>query len=156
MEGAAVGVLLCSLAFGVAVGTLIGAVFLRAAVALYNKMAGGGRPPGGVPEPDFGKALGITFVTTLINIGVGFVIGMVTNTWGAAGPRGKEVDLLAQAISFPLSLLIMTAMLTAILPTTFGRALLVTLCYMLIVMVVVAVIVGVMIAVFGIAMVGAR
>ena len=38
---------------GLAVGTLVGAVLLRAAVALYNRMAGGARSPRGVPEPDF-------------------------------------------------------------------------------------------------------
>ena len=64
-EGAVVGVLLCALVIGFAVGTLIGAVFLRAAVALYNNLAGGASSPSSVPEPTFGKAMWITFATWL-------------------------------------------------------------------------------------------
>jgi hypothetical protein len=64
-EDAAIAGLLCALVIGVPVGTPIGAVFLRAAVALYNKLAGGPSSPSSVPEPTFGKAMWITFATWL-------------------------------------------------------------------------------------------
>jgi hypothetical protein len=74
-EGAAVAGLLCVLVIAVAVGTLIGAVFLLAAIALYNKMAGGASSPGGVPEPALGRAMWITFATSLVQLVAGAVIG---------------------------------------------------------------------------------
>jgi hypothetical protein len=145
-EGAALGGLLCALVVGVAVGTLIGAVFLRAAVALYNKIAGGASSPSGVPEPAFGKAMWITFAIDIAQIVVGSLIVLCTSE-----SRGQGVDVVAQFISFPVSLLIMAAVLSAKLPTTFGRALLVTLCYMLLVLLVVGVLVGIAAMVFGVA-----
>jgi hypothetical protein len=110
--GAILGGLLC----GVLFGTLIGGVFLRAAVALYNKLAGGAQSPSSVPEPLLGKAMGITFVTTLVNAVAGFVIGLATGAGAAAtGVGGRGAGLVAQLISFPMSLLIMAAMLTVVL-----------------------------------------
>jgi hypothetical protein len=133
-------------------GTLIGAVFLRAAIALYNAMAGGKQSPSSVPEPSFGKAMGITFVTTLVNFGVSLVVNLATGGGAAAaGPTGTGGDLVGRLAGFVISLLIMATMLSAMLPTTFGRAMLVTLCYMLIVLLVVGVIVLVMILAFGVA-----
>lgn len=53
----------CALVIVVGIVTPIGAVFLCAAVALYNKMVGGASSPRSVPEPGFGKAMRIIFVT---------------------------------------------------------------------------------------------
>jgi hypothetical protein len=155
-EGAAIGVLLFALAIGVAVGTLIGAVFLRAAVALYNKMAGGTSSPSSVPEPALGKAMWIIFASSLAQMVVGLLIDLVTGAGPAvAGARGQEVDVVAELIFFPVSLLIMAGMLSAKLPTTFGRAILVTLCYLLVALPVVGVFVGIAVLVLGIALSGA-
>jgi hypothetical protein len=158
---AAVGELLVGLVVMVAVGTFFGAIFLRAAVALYNqlaarlaggdsppapltgeeawrerlyaKMAGGARPRGSVPEPGFGKAMGIILLTLLVNAVPGLLIGLVTSAVAeAAGAGGRVGGLLAPLVSFPVGLLIMAAILSATLPTTFRRAILVTLCYALI------------------------
>jgi hypothetical protein len=140
----AIGELLCALVIG---GTLIGAVFLRAAVALYNKMAAGASSASSVPEPAFGKAMGITFVTALVPM-VGFLIGFVIGGGAAAaGARGQGVDVVAQLISFPVGLLVMAGMLSLMLPTTFGRAILVTLCYMLVVLLGVLLVVGVLVGI---------
>jgi hypothetical protein len=73
-EGAVVGVLLCALVIGFAVGTLIGAVFLRAAVALYNNLAGGASSPHSVPVPDFRKAMWFTFSISVMQIIIGLLI----------------------------------------------------------------------------------
>lgn len=146
-EGAAIGVLLCALAIGVAVRTLIGAVFLRAAVALYNKLAGGASSPSSVPEPAFGKAMWIIFATSLAQIVVGFVIEV------AAGARGLGVPLVvAQLISVAVSILISAEILSAKLQTPFGRAFLVTLCYVLVELLVVGVLVAIAVLVFAVAL----
>jgi hypothetical protein len=82
---------------------------------------------------------------------------MVTGTAAsAAGARGQGVSLIAQAISVPAGFLVMAGMLTAMLPTNFGRACLVTLIYYLIVIVIVAIIAVIAALVFGLTMVGGR
>jgi hypothetical protein len=154
-QGAAIGVLLCALAIFVAVGTLIGAVFLRAAVALYNKLAGGTSSASSVPEPALGKAMWITFATSLAQFIVSSLIGLGIGAGAAAGARGQGLDMVAQLISFPVSLLIMVEMLSARLPTTFRRAFLVTLCYLLVALLAVGVLVGIAVLVFAVALRGA-
>ena len=157
-EGAAVGaMLLYALVIGLSIETLIGAVFLRAAISLYNKMAGGASSPGSVPEPAFGKAMWIIFGSTVFQMVVGgLVIGISTDAGPvAAGAGGKGVDFVAQLISLPVGLLIMAAVLSAKLPTTFGRAVLVTFCYMLMVLLVVGVLEGIAVLLFGVALGGA-
>ena len=156
-QGAAIAGLLCgALVIGLAIGTLIGAVFLRAAIALYNKMAGGASSHSRVPKPAFGKAMWISFANCLAQIVLGFLIVGVTDTGAtAAGARGQGVDMVAPLISFPVGLLIMAGILSAKLPTTFGRAIVVALCYMFIVLLVVGVLVGVAVLVFGVALEGA-
>jgi hypothetical protein len=137
MAGPALLGLLC----GLLIGTVVGAVFLRAAISLYNKLVGGPGSPSIVPEPDFGKAMGITFVTSLVNGVVAFLIGMVMGA-GAAGAGvqpGGGLNLVAQGIAFVVSLFVGAGMLAAMLPTTFSRGLLVILCYGLIVIVVVGI-----------------
>jgi hypothetical protein len=132
--GAATAILvtmLCGAALFVVLGTLIGGLFLRAAIGLYNRMAGGVSSPGSVPVPGFGKAIGIAFLTILATAIVVFVAGWAVNTgFVAAGAGERGFDLLAQVISVPASLLVMAGMLTAMLPTSFGKAVLVTLCFL--------------------------
>ncbi len=117
--------------------TFIGALFLRAGVSLYNKMVGGPNSPTAAPEPPLGKAMGITFVTALVNKVVEFVVGLaiIGNSTGYPAVKGSAT---AQLVAFPLSILVMASMLSALLPTTFGRGLLVALCQLLI-----AIIIGV-------------
>jgi hypothetical protein len=155
-EGTAIGVLLCVLVIGVAVGTLIGAVFLRAAVALYNQLAGGASSPFSVPQPTLGKAMWIILAISLAQVIVGSLIGVCTDV-GPTAPRarGLGVDVIAELISFPVTFLITAGVLSAKLPTTFGRAIVVTLCYMLIVLLVVGVLVAIAVLAFGVALGGA-
>src|SRR5262249_51103599 len=83
----------CFWAFAVAFGTVTGARALRAACALYNKLPGGEGSPGSVPELPFGKAMGITFLTSLVNAVVGF-----------------------RLLSGLIGLLVMAALISALLP----------------------------------------
>ena len=151
-EGVAIGVLLCALVIGLAAETLIGAVILRAAIALYNNLAGGASSPSSVPEPAFGKAMWITFAVAVGRIIVGLLIGGLFLDGGSSAAETR--GLVAQLIAFPVGLLIMAEVLSARLPTTFGRAILVTLCDLLLVLLVAGVLVGIAVLVFGVALTG--
>jgi hypothetical protein len=143
----------------VLITTNIGAVILRSACWLFNKMAGGGESKGGVPEPGFGRALLITFVTLLVQVAVGFVIGLVLGTGAAAAQNagaGPAVQLLPSLISLPVGFLVMSGMLTAMLPTSFPRALLVALLEYLIMIAILAVVFGLLMLVFGAAALSGR
>jgi hypothetical protein len=131
-NGNALPAILCSLAFLVAVNTLIGAFILRAAVSLFNKMSGGPYKPTSVPEPSLGKAMLIIFATSVVNAVMLFAVTSTTPPPDAVGLRPSGVQLTAYLIISPISLLILASMLTATLPTSFGRALLITLCYIVI------------------------
>jgi hypothetical protein len=146
MPAEAIGAMVCSLLVGLALGTLIGAIILRAAVSLYNKIFGGSSLSG-VPEPDFGKAMGITFLTTLIQLVVRFLLGIAGSAVAqGAGPNGKIVALGTSLLAIPVSFLVMAGLIAAMLPTTFPRALLVALFYMIIGILIVAVLVVALIA----------
>jgi hypothetical protein len=152
LEGVAIGVVLCALAIAVAVRVLIGAVFLRAAVAFYNKMADGASSPSSVPKPAFGKAMWIIFATSLAQMAAGLVIGIVTGEGAAApGARGQGAALVADLITIPVSLLIMAWLLSERLPTTFGRAISVTFWYTLMELLVAGFLVGIVVLAFVVA-----
>ena len=134
---------------------VVGAILLRAACWFYNLMAGGsasppaGGPPGvvgppppaaappgtvsppapammpvatgnpsGVPSPGFGKALGITAITVLVQIVVSVLLAVVAISGEMTAPT---INL----ISLPVSFIVAASMICVLLPTTFGRALLV-------------------------------
>jgi hypothetical protein len=159
-EGAAIGGLVCALAIGVAVETLIGAVFLRAAVALYNNLVGGASSPSSVPTPAFGKAMWITFAISLAQFVAGLVINLVMDagpTSAAARRQGADevAPLISLLFSLPVHFLIMAGILSAKLPTTPGRAILITLCYLFVTLLVVSVLVGIAVIAFAVALRGA-
>jgi hypothetical protein len=79
-----------ALAIGLALGMLIGATFLRTAITLYNKMAGGATSPGSVPEPALGKAMWITLAIFMVQLIAGSLIHLGTSP-GTAGAAGKEL-----------------------------------------------------------------
>jgi hypothetical protein len=134
-DGAAVGGLLCGLVIGIGLWTAVGAVFLRAGISFYNKFANELDSTRRVPEPTFGRAMGITFVSAFVNAVVGFVVGLaLANPTAAQDAAAKRWDaLVPQLAAVPISLLVLSALLSAMLPTTFGRAVLVVFCYVLMV-----------------------
>lgn len=202
MEGAIVG-LLCALVFGLFLGTLIGGVILRAACALYNKLAGA-KPPKrgsvpdweepplrrpekgevgegitgspqpfdyreareeedleqrirasqGVPEPELGTAMLIAFVSLLVNTAVNFGIRFTLSGGQAAfGGADLTAQIIASLISIPIGILVLGGMASAMLPTTFGKGMLVALLYLAIAFAIALVIggcaAGVMVALGG-------
>ena len=126
---------------------------LRAACSLYNKLVGGPSTPTSVPEPSFGQAMGIIFVAWLVNLAVGFVLGMIFAGGAAAVGADRTQLMIAQVISIPIGFFVLAGMVTVMLPTTFGRAVLVSLLYLL-VAVVVGLIIGIVVAMVLFAMGG--
>ena len=100
----------------------------------------------GVPEPDMLKAVGIVLVVGVLMAIVNFVIdmGFGASAAGLDGPQ-RQVDLmaalLAAAVKLPVDFLLQTGLFTAMLPTSFGKAALVSLMQFLIVLAIGAVIV---------------
>jgi hypothetical protein len=73
----------------------------------------------------------------------GFGIGLVIGIGGLSIKFSQQqTALVAQLLSLPIGLLVMAGMNAALLPTSFGKGLLVALCHLLIVVVVAAVIIG--------------
>jgi hypothetical protein len=192
----------CILIGALVIGILIGAVVLRCACWLYNKIAGvsGGptkqyrdefegedkprrlpdegqyseeeddeedeeeddrprprrRPAAydpdgpGVPEPTMGKAMGIMAVDMVIGFGINFVIGLATGA-GMRGAGGAAVNigaaLFANIIQLVVGFFLLAGLVTAMLPTKFGRACAVAGLFYVIGIAIAAVIVGVLIAV---------
>jgi uncharacterized membrane protein len=123
--GGAIAGIICAGVAAFVVCLLVGAVILRAACSLYNKLAG---PDKRVSEPGFGKAMGIMVVTLIVNVVVGGLLGLLLAGGGAAaGADQRSLQLLVNVVSIPVGFLTMAGMLTVMLPTSFGRALLVTL-----------------------------
>ena len=97
------------------VASVVGAVFLMLACAVCGE------------KPGYGKCLGVTIVNSLAQIVGGFVLGLVA-------PQILAVLLI------PVSFLVFVAIISAVLPTDFGKACLITLLYIVIGLVAVAVI----------------
>jgi hypothetical protein len=99
--------------------TLIGGFFLLATVWLFNKM--GGREL--IPQPDFGKAAGISFAVTAISCGC----QLVNLLLGLFADLGPGVGLILLAVEFVVMLAVSVEILTNSLPTSIGYALLIML-----------------------------
>jgi hypothetical protein len=124
LAGALAGIICAGIGV-IVVGTLLGAVILRAACSLFNKMAS---RENAVPEPGFGKALGIVVVNVIASAVVGLPIGLIVGLVGqGSGLDQKVTQVIATLISLPIGFFVTGGILTFMLPTSFGRALLVTL-----------------------------
>ncbi|WP_145365976.1 hypothetical protein [Stratiformator vulcanicus] len=137
--GRAIGGTICS----ALIGSLITAVIFRAACSLFNRLASADA----VPEPDFGKAYGIMFASTIVNNLMGFTVGLLVGmTFGPDSP----LITVATAISIPVAFLVLSGFISAMLPTSFpksmGLAGLTTVIGLLVLAVVVGVLVAVMFA----------
>ena len=141
----AAGLTIVFLVIGLLIGLAIAAVILRAACALFNKMAGGAGSPGSVPSPGFGKAMLMVLVIGIIQFVTGIVMGVV----GVVTPDMGLVT--TNLISAPISFLVSAGMISAMLPTSFGKGLGVALCQFII-MVLIIVILVVIFVVIGAAM----
>jgi hypothetical protein len=121
---------------GLLIGILIAAVIFRAAVSMYNSLAGGPSSPSAAPEPSFGLAMGIVFVNWLINMVISIILNVaaigISGGAPAPGDPPNPVTILLGLISIPISLMVMGGVVSMMLPTTFLRGLLISLCYLVI------------------------
>ena len=129
--------MLCAMAFGLVLVALVGGVILRAACALFNKFVSD--PAARVAEPNFLPAAGIVIAAALVNMVVGFTVGFVIGA-GFGPDNLQAAQYVSSAIALPLSILVMAALLSAMLPTTFLRGLAIAGLYLLIALAIVTVI----------------
>lgn len=138
------GMVLVGALVAAVIGSIVQAVILRAAVAMYNRLSGANKSTDydedgipyaksadtfeGVPEPTMPQAMGICFVIVILNS----VISMIARGSVSAEPMDLGTVLAIRIGGTAFSMLVMAAILTSALPTTFGRAVVVTLCHALI------------------------
>ncbi len=132
---------------GVAVLLVGEAAILRVSCWLFNKFAGGPGSPGSVPQPNFGKACVIALVAWIVQGVASFGVGLAVGPGGAAAGANH---IIAMLVSVPIAFIVFAALVSTMLPTTFGRAFGVALCNYLILFAIV-VCIGIMIAVLGLA-----
>lgn len=127
------GGFLCALVIIIPIALLIGAVILRAAISMFNKFAGTGEEGQDlVPEPSMLKAMGILLIAGVANAIIGAILGAIGAATGLiqAGEGGAKAgfDLTLNLVSLPFTFLVSSALLAALLPTTFKRGMGVALC----------------------------
>ncbi len=136
MQAAHAGGALCGTIFAVVFITFVGAFLLRVGVYLFNTLAGGDSSSQSVPNPTTGKAIMILLVTFTIQVLAMIIMGIVIHggvpTHGLIATGAKPF---VQLISTLLFLFISALMLAIMLPTTFGRAVLVTFCCLFVCMI---------------------
>ncbi len=97
---------------GLVLGSLFGALMLRAACSVYNRSC---PEDNRVNEPAFGKAVGVMFIRN-------FIMLMVTGMVGIAIPQSPSKMAVLGAISLLISFLVGIVTLIEALPTTGRRA----------------------------------
>ena len=121
---------MCGLGAVLLIGTLVGTAFLMGACKLFNTMVHKPVSKNGVQMPDLGKAVGIVFATIVLNVAITFAIGFALGAGTAvAGGNVETARITTQLASNFIGFFVMCGLLTAILPTSFGRAALVALLY---------------------------
>jgi hypothetical protein len=112
---------------GVTLGSLLWAFVVWGGIALYNSLTE--RPATRVPQASLSKCYQVSFMTGLVQVFGGAFLATSTFIAGALAGLGPiEAALMAQLMCLPLGVLTMAAMLSALLPTSFGRGILVALC----------------------------
>jgi hypothetical protein len=135
-------------------GTLLGAFILQYACHFYNRMAGVQKTPASIPEPSFARACAITLMAILVNMAAASAVGLLAGRPAAAAASvGSQLnttfllEIYTAAMWFPVGLVITTRLLSDMLPTTFLRALPVTLMYMALAIAIVAGLAGIAIVI---------
>ncbi len=100
------------LVIGIAIVTVIGAFLLRDLCEHYNRLVGRAGSPRSVPQPGFGKAMLMIFM-----------VAVPTGLWLAIGVVAKiQEPTFFILIAIAISLVVGTAVIFVMLPTTMGRA----------------------------------
>ncbi|HTU16758.1 MAG TPA: hypothetical protein VMG10_01745 [Gemmataceae bacterium] len=83
----------------------------------------------GVPTPTLERAMRIIFFAALVNTTGSFIILRVVRLIGLVAAQGSVRSLSILLFSTPLGILVLGGMIAAMLPTTFGKGVLVSLMY---------------------------
>lgn len=138
--GAAFGNFLLVAVIFLTVATLVGVFMLRIAIAIYNRIASVSNR---VPVPGYKRAALITFITVAVQwVGREIVVDLVDLGIAMTGSNERVPDFFVRYVSLPLGFFAMVLLMTALLPTTFVRALLVTLCDWLLTLAIAVVLLG--------------
>lgn len=131
--------LICGLIGAILIGGTIGAVIIRAAVWLTNKVVGGT-----IPDPSFGRAFGMAVAAVVVN----WIVSTIAQL-AMAGGNPQTVQLISALIGLPISFFVLAGIATVMLPTSFPRACLVALFYIIVAIAIVVVIFVIVAVVFG-------
>lgn len=137
--GGLIAGLVCGLVAAVLIGGTIGAVIIRAAVWLANKVVGGT-----IPDPSFGRAFGMAVAAVVVN----WIVSAIAQL-AMRGGDPQTVQIISALIGVPISFFVLAGVATAMLPTTFARACLVSLFYIIVAIAIVVVLVVIFAVVFG-------
>lgn len=139
------GILFFVLMFLISVA--IGAVILRWAIKLCNKMMSND-PYNEVPLPSVGRAMLLTLVIGIIQVGVSIVAGITTGLMSAAASAtgANGLSTVISLASLPVGFFLNSGLLSALLPTTFNKGMVVTLCQYLVILLI-FIVIGVILAV---------
>lgn len=148
-----IGVILLMLVLmvvGIVIGLLISAAILRGAVSLCNKMMGNDSY-GQVAVPSLGRAMLLSLVIFVlqgvVSVGVAIVLGLMSAS--AASLGANSLAVIPQLASVPVGFFVNSALLSALLPTSFTKGMVVALCQYLI-CILIGIVVGVLcVALFG-------
>jgi len=121
---------------GIAIGLAIGAMLLRIACGIVTKSN----------VPDFAKAMGIVAVAGVANAALGFFVGLVVGMAMQGDPEAAQ--LTAQLLGLPVGAVASASIYMLMLPTDFGKALLIWLVQAGIVLAI-AIVIGIIIGITG-------
>jgi hypothetical protein len=108
----------------------------------------------GVPTPRIERAIFIMFLTTLVETAGWFIILRLSRLMGQVAGHGAYESLRPLLVSFPLGILVLAGLNAVLLPTSFGKGLLVALLFLFLFLLVAILFVFVLIAVdFGLSLV---
>lgn len=137
----------------VLVTSLIGAVVLRAACALYNKMVGGEESDAAVHRVGFTRGAAIVLISIVVTFVANAIISMIAS-WGLwelyrVHLRNAQDKALLSLLSIPVDLLVTAILVQRMLPTSFLRAAIVSFIYYVIFFVISVVVIVVIAFVVG-------
>jgi hypothetical protein len=116
--------LIIALCLALVVGGAVGAVVIRAAVDMHNRVAAENRR---VIEPKAGDAFGIGMVLIAVVQGLTLLVGWLCSAAANAAEWGEATTAIVTfVLTIPVVTLAVAGMLRSMLKTTFGRALSVT------------------------------
>ena len=102
-----------------------------------------------VPKPSFERAMGIVFVAALGNALAGFILLRILRLAGQPAGIGALVSMPINLIYDLLNFLILSGTIKAMLPTSFGKGLLVALLFQLLIAAVLVVVFALIVLIFG-------